>query len=139
MTIISGGAFINRLQHILVLTVSTTSFKVSAGTSLHPISLTGTPIMEEGDTWMNLFFSGSRPDILKTSELEGQKFRPFCVEDDNWELGAKADKSRPSDANTIQVFWLRIRGHRKYIAKVVGGDNHYMRAPINYLLVSLLF
>ena len=99
--------------------------------------------MEEGDTWMNLFFSGNPPDILKTSELVGQKFgqkfRPFCAEGDNWELGTKADILRESDANTIQVFWLRIRGRRKYIAKVVSGDNHFMRAPINHILVSLLF
>jgi hypothetical protein len=50
---------------------------------------------------MNLFFSGSYPDILKTRELEGQIFRPFCGEDDNWELGTKADKFRVSDTNTI--------------------------------------
>ncbi|QQK44162.1 lipase/esterase [Penicillium digitatum] len=74
--------------------------------------------MGEDVNWMNLFFSGSRPDILKASELEGQKFRSFRAEDNSWELGTKADKSRVSNANTIQVFWLRIRGHRKYIAKV---------------------
>jgi hypothetical protein len=84
---------------------------------------------------MNLFFSGSRPDILKTSELDGQKFRPFCAEDDNWELGTKADKFRASDANTIQVFWLRIRGHRKYIAKVVSGGNHYTRGRALRLII----
>ena len=122
-----------------MLTVFATDFKASAGSSLYFIASVGTPAMGEDVNWMNLFFSGSRPDILKASELEGQKFRSFRAEDNSWELGTKADKSRVSNANTIQVFWLRIRGHRKYIAKVVSGDDLYTRAPINRTPVSLLF
>lgn len=95
--------------------------------------------MEEGDTWTNLFFSGSRPNTLNANELEGQKFRPFCAEDDNWELGSKVDISRVPGANSIQVFWLRIKGRRKYVGKVVSRGNHQTRAPINPILVPLLF
>ncbi|KGO43383.1 hypothetical protein PEX1_020920 [Penicillium expansum] len=74
--------------------------------------------MEEGDTWATLFFSGSPPDILQTSELDNKTFRPFCAEDDKWKLRSRVDIQRASDANAIQVFWLWINGHRKYIGKV---------------------
>ncbi|KGO61331.1 hypothetical protein PEX2_094190 [Penicillium expansum] len=74
--------------------------------------------MEEEGTWINLFFSGSRQNILNANEIEGQKFRPFCAEDDNWELGGRADISRVPDTNSIQVFWLRIKGRRKFVGKV---------------------
>ena len=94
--------------------------------------------MAEEDTWTTLFFSGGRPDILKMSELDGKSFRPFCAKDDNWKLGPRADISRSPDANAIQVFWLRIRGHR-YISKVVSGDNTLRVLRVNHIPVSLLF
>jgi hypothetical protein len=95
--------------------------------------------MEDGGTWMSLFFSGTSPDFLKTNEPGSQTFRPFCAEDDNWGLGTKVDISRVPDATCIQVFWLRVKGRRKYIGKVVSGDSHYTRAPINPISVPLLF
>lgn len=78
--------------------------------------------MEEGYTWTTLFFSGSRPDILKTNEPDGKNFRLFCPEDNNWNLGSRVDTERVSNPNTVQVFWVQIKGHRRFIGKVVSGD-----------------
>ncbi|KAJ5586906.1 uncharacterized protein N7459_002671 [Penicillium hispanicum] len=74
--------------------------------------------MQERDTWTTLFFSGRRPDILTTNEIDSKNFRAFCAEDDNWNLGRRLDDERVSDPNTVQVFWFRVKGRRKYIAKV---------------------
>ncbi|OQE39863.1 hypothetical protein PENCOP_c006G04973 [Penicillium coprophilum] len=86
--------------------------------------------MEEEDIWTSLFFSGICPNILETNEPPGNQFRPFGpedgAEDDNWNLGRKVDISREPDPNTIQVFWLRIKGRSKYIAKVVSDDDNYL-------------
>ncbi|KAE8152693.1 hypothetical protein BDV25DRAFT_150605 [Aspergillus avenaceus] len=75
--------------------------------------------MDEEGTWAHLFFSGNRPDILKVKEFNSEeRFQPFCAENDNWQLGGLADKSRPINASNIQVFWIRINGRRKYVGKV---------------------
>ncbi|PYH94467.1 hypothetical protein BO71DRAFT_325301 [Aspergillus ellipticus CBS 707.79] len=75
--------------------------------------------MDEEGTWAHLFFSGSRPDLLKNKEFNGEeKFRPFCAETEDWKLGELVDKSRPTDASNIEVFWIRINGRRKYVGKV---------------------
>ena len=76
--------------------------------------------MDEEGTWAHLFFSGSRPDLLKNKEFNGdEKFRPFCAETEDWKLGELVDKSRPIDASNIEVFWIRIHGRRKYVGKIV--------------------
>lgn len=97
--------------------------------------------MDEGETWASLFFSGSPPDILKTNQFEDKVFRPFFVEHDDWELGRWIDISRRLDSTTIQVFWLRVKGRRKYVGKVVCGEITRIQVLelITKYLVSLLF
>lgn len=74
--------------------------------------------MDEGHTWANLFFSDNPPEFVR--ELDGNpKFRPFSPDDEQWKLGALADKARLIDASKIQVFWLISHGRQKYAAKVV--------------------
>jgi hypothetical protein len=74
--------------------------------------------MDEGDDWANLFFSGQPPDFVRTLS-NNPDFRPFSPETDEWELGRRVDEFRESHGTRIQVFWLRIEGHRKYVAQVV--------------------
>lgn len=75
--------------------------------------------MEEQDTWSSLFWSGKCPDILKTKELNITNFQQFTTKDENWTLGPRIDVLRKAGPTTVQVIWLRINGHRRYVAKVV--------------------
>lgn len=75
--------------------------------------------MDEGLAWGNLFFSDNPPQFV--GELDGNPtFRHFLPEDEQWQLGGLADKTRLIDATRIQVFWLHCHRRRKYVAKVVG-------------------
>lgn len=79
--------------------------------------------MEQEGTWASLFFSGGCPAILEKNELPAKSFRPFSPEVDNWKIGPQIDAYRRTKVNNnIQVFWIRIKGHRKYVAKVVSRD-----------------
>lgn len=76
-------------------------------------------VMAEENSWTNLFLSGNCPEFVK-SKVNGEiKFRPFRPEVESWILADLADKSRPTNEKSIQVFWLGSNGCRKYIGKVV--------------------
>jgi hypothetical protein len=82
--------------------------------------------MEEGDDWATLFFSGQPPDFVKLLS-NNPDFRAFFAGTDGWQLGERVDKFREACGMRIQVFWLRIKGHRKYMARVVSVI--YQRSP----------
>ncbi|PYI05385.1 hypothetical protein BO78DRAFT_371017 [Aspergillus sclerotiicarbonarius CBS 121057] len=74
-------------------------------------------VMDKEDVWVNVFFSDNPPEFV--GELNGEiNIRPFHSEDENWKLGGLLGKTRQTDQNTIQVFWLLRHGRRTYIAKV---------------------
>ncbi|KAE8404445.1 hypothetical protein BDV37DRAFT_247413, partial [Aspergillus pseudonomiae] len=73
--------------------------------------------MEEEDSWINFFFSGNPPEFVNEIKAD-QQFRPFCSRDDAWKLRGLADKTRPIDETRIQVLWLLINGHRRYVGNV---------------------
>lgn len=75
--------------------------------------------MTEDFSWRGLFFSGNPPGFLKTKINRETEFLHFDPEDKNWKLGGLVDTSRPTANHSIQMFWLRSKGRRRYIGRVV--------------------
>lgn len=117
-----GNSHDSKLLHFS-RTLRIYTFYISSNTSI-PLCLT--PIMDQEETWTSLFFSGNCPRILEKNELPVKSFRPFSPEVDNWKIGPQIDGYRRTSAATIQVFWIRIRGHRKYVAKVVSRETSFI-------------